>query len=95
MLCRLTWEMTTISTRLNGIPGFPGVSGLSEETQSAELAGAVRRAIAFGEDTVRYLHHVKEASREISGGIGKNTVEKEINKAALGSRSRHFLDIVD
>ncbi|KAL0056697.1 hypothetical protein AAF712_016697 [Marasmius tenuissimus] len=95
MLRRLTWEISMVSAKLNAIPGVPGANGLSGETQSAELASAARRSLNLAEDTVQYFHRVEEASWEISGSLGENTVEKEINKAALGSRSQHLLDLVD
>ncbi|KAJ8083311.1 hypothetical protein PM082_009183 [Marasmius tenuissimus] len=84
-----------VSAKLNAIPGVPGANGLSGETQSTELASAARRSLNLAEDTVQYFHRVEEASQDISGSLGENTVEKEINKAALGSRSRHLLDLVD
>ncbi|KAJ8085744.1 hypothetical protein PM082_004562 [Marasmius tenuissimus] len=91
---RMHWELSVMLSRLNGVPGVPDVSGLSADTQYQEIVGCVQRVIRLTEEVVTFVDKVETASLEITGSMDENTVERELAKAAEGSRARHLMGVL-
>ncbi|KAK1234285.1 hypothetical protein PQX77_002513 [Marasmius sp. AFHP31] len=91
---RMHWELSVMLSRLNGISGVPDVSGMSARSQYDEIVGCVQRVVRIIEEVVTFVDRVESASLEITGPMGENTIEREIAKAAEGSRPRSIVDVL-
>ncbi|KAJ8089740.1 hypothetical protein PM082_015008 [Marasmius tenuissimus] len=91
---RMHWELSIMLSRLNGISGIPDVSGLSAQSQYDEVVGCVQRVVKIIEEVVTFVDRVEITSLEITGPMDENTIEREIAKAAEGSRPRYIVDVL-
>ncbi|KAK1219910.1 hypothetical protein PQX77_017347 [Marasmius sp. AFHP31] len=91
---RMHWELSVMLSRLNEISGVPNGSGMSARSQYDKIVGCVQRVVRIIKDVVTFVDRVESASLEITGPMGENTIEREIAKAAEGSRPCSIIDVL-